>query len=433
MIVYDMSEEAIVSSLKKYLDESQIAEKTERLTALDYYEGLNYHKNLSDYFDSDLLKEIPSMQQNITKKLIDARYIAYKTAPVRNADEKYIEKIEGLDDDMLQLDRLTGLVGTAGFLRRYDGEQLKSEILLDFEPFFMAGDPNPVAIAYPLWNFGNTRDKEQWFIFWSDDRTFYISKSGKVKFPDDNPGGINPYGVVPVIYSHLYPRITNSWWRTGGQDIVNANLLYNVFGTHLSSLVMYQSHGQPWASGNFDAKSLTVMINKILKLPEGGSFGFAIPGGKPQDIERAQRWVVDTVAFANHLKIKWADNTGSTSGEHQRILEVDLTEAIMGDFQRWRDFEQKRFDLDRIILETNGVKVSDEYSVNFSEPHIPKSPQEQREEWDWMVDKGYMTKKEVMKQINPDMSEEEIEERLGEAREEKQTESKTGLEGIFAE
>jgi len=76
MIVYDMSEEAIVSSLKKYLDESQIAEKTERLTALDYYEGLNYHKNLSDYFDSDLLKEIPSMQQNITKKLIDARYIA---------------------------------------------------------------------------------------------------------------------------------------------------------------------------------------------------------------------------------------------------------------------------------------------------------------------------------------------------------------------
>jgi len=103
-------------------------------------------------------------------------------------------------------------------------------------------------------------------------------------------------------------------------------------------------------------------------------------------------------------------------------MEVDLTEAVMADFERFRKFEKQRFKLDKTILETNNININDEYSVDFSEPHIPASPQQEREEWLWKWDNGLASKKDWFKHYNPDFTDEQIDEVMAEVEEPQQPE-----------
>ena len=416
MIVPDLSLQAVIASVKKYIDDSHIKEKENRLSAMNYYEGINLEGECRKWFDSNALKYAPPLAQNITKKVIDARFIAYKTAPERKADERYLDVLGDLDQDMIELDRLTGLLGTVAIMRWFDEERgvLDSIILTDFEPIFLPGNPDPVGVVYPLFSHGKAQECEQEWVFWSDEAHFKILKGGKIISVNDDD--VNPHGRMPILFSHLYSMLGNEWWRTGkGVMVSNANLLYNVFGTQLSLGNMYQSLGQSVLTGVDEAVRIKMDVSKMLVLPEGANYSIVSPSGSLDQIRENMKWVVETCAHSLHLKIKWGSDAGSTSGEHQRVLEVDLTEAVMSDFERWRKFEKERFELDRVVLDTHGISIGDEFGINFSEPHIPLSPQQEREEWEWKWANGLATKKDWFRHYNPDMDEGEIDERLGEA------------------
>ena len=435
MIIPDLSEQSVIASIKNWIDESHVREREDRINSMNYYEGVNLEEETRKWFDPLALKYAPPMAINVTKKLIDARFIAYKTAPERKADERYHELMGDLNQDMIEVDRLTGLLGTIAMLRYYDEDKevLDSHVLTDFEPIFVANDPKPIGIVYPLFSHGQAKENEQEWVYWSDEVHFKMLKGGRIVHVNEQD--VNPYGVVPIVWSHLYPMMGNEWWRTGkGIMVSNANQLYNVFGTQLSLGNMYQSLGQSVLTGVDEATRLKMDVSKLLVLPEGANYQIVSPSGSLNEIRENMKWVVETTAHALHLKVKWGSDAGSTSGEHQRILEVDLTEAVMADFERWRKFEKQRFELDRVILETNGINISDEHSVNFSEPHIPLSPQQEREEWEWKWSNGLATKKDWFRHYNPDFSEEEIDERIGEAKTESQPppEEQQGLLGALA-
>ena len=424
MIIPDLTEQSIISSLKNYIDESHVNEREDRINSMNYYEGINLEEEARQWFDRNALKFAPPMACNITKKLIDSRFISYKSAPERKADERYLELLGDLDQDMVEADRLTGLLGTVAMLRFYDEEKqvLDSHLLTDFEPIFINNNPEPVGITYPLFSHGNTKNSEQEWVYWSDENHFKMKKGGEIIHVNDDD--INPFGVLPVLWSHLYPMMGNEWWRTGkGMMVANTNLIYNVFGTQLSLGNMYQSLGQSVLTGVDEASRIKMDVSKLLVLPEGANYSIVSPSGSLNEIRENMKWVVETTAHSLHLKVKWGSDTGSTSGEHQRILEVDLTEAVMSDFERWRKFEKQRFELDKIILEANGTSISDDYNVDFSEPHIPLSPQQEREDWEWKWANGLATKKDWFRHYNPDMDEKEIENRLDEARGETQAET----------
>ena len=424
MVIPDLSEQAIVASIKNWIDESHVREREDRINSMNYYEGVNLEGETRKWFDSNALKYAPPMAVNITKKLIDGRFISYKTAPERKADDKYLDIIGDLDQDMVEMDRLTGLLGSIAMLRFYDEDKgvLDSHILTDFEPLFVPNNPKPVGLVYPLFSHGRAKENEQEWVFWSDETHFKMLKGGRIIHVNDQD--INPMGVMPIVFSHLYSMMGNEWWRTGnGIMVANANQLYNVFGTQLSLGNMYQSLGQSVLTGVDEATRIKMDVSKLLVLPEGANYQIVSPSGSLNEIRDNMKWVVETTAHALHLKVKWGSDAGSTSGEHQRILEVDLTEAVMADFERWRKFENQRFELDRAILETNGVNVTDEYNCNFSEPHIPLSPQQEREEWEWKWSNGLATKKDWFRHFNPDMDDSEIDERLGEAQAETKTQA----------
>ena len=421
MLVPDLSLQTIVQSLKDYIDTSHYNESEDRLKIMNYYEGINLEEEVMKYFDPNALQFAPTLTLNITKKLIDARYIAYKSAPERMADDRYLERLGDLDQDMIEVDRLTGLLGTIAVLRYYDEDKdrLDSHIITDFEPIFEQNNPDPIGIVYPLFSHGDMKAEEQQFVYWSNESHFKIKKSGEVIHVNDED--INPFGVVPIVYSHLYPMLGNEFIRTGkGKMVANANLMYNVFGTQLSLGNMYQSLGQSVLTGVDESTRLKMDVSKMLVLPEGANYSIVSPSGSLDQIRQNMKFIIETTADALHLKMKWGDDTSSTSGEHQRIMEVDLTEAVMSDFERFRKFEKQRFQLDKTILETNNININDEYSVDFSEPHIPASPQQEREEWLWKWDNGLASKKDWFKHYNPDFTDEEIDEVMAEVEEQTQ-------------
>ena len=423
MLVPDLSLQTIVQSLKDYIDTSHYNENEDRLKIMNYYEGINLEEEVMRYFDPNALQFAPILATNITKKLIDARYISYKSAPERTADDRYLERLGDLDQDMIEVDRLTGLLGTVAVLRYYDEEKdrLDSHIITDFEPIFKQNNPDPIGIVYPLFSHGDMRAEEQQFVYWSNESHFKIKKSGEVIHVNDED--INPFGVVPIVYSHLYPMLGNEFIRTGkGKMVANANLLYNIFGTQLSLGNMYQSLGQSVLTGVDESTRLKMDVSKMLVLPEGANYSIVSPSGSLSEIRSNMKFIIETTADAMHLKMKWGDDTSSTSGEHQRIMEVDLTEAVMSDFERFWKFEKKRFQLDKRILETNNININDEYSVDFSEPHIPASPQQEREEWLWKWDNGLASKKDWFRHYNPDFSEEQIDQAMEEIQQDAQPE-----------
>ena len=423
MLVPDLSLQTIVQSLKDYIDTSHYNESEDRLKIMNYYEGINLEEEVMKYFDPNALQFAPTLTLNITKKLIDARYIAYKSAPERMADDRYLERLGDLDQDMIEVDRLTGLLGTIAVLRYYDEDKdrLDSHIITDFEPIFEQNNPDPIGIVYPLFSHGDMRAEEQQFVYWSNESHFKIKKSGEVIHVNDED--INPFGVVPIVYSHLYPMLGNEFIRTGkGKMVANANLMYNVFGTQLSLGNMYQSLGQSVLTGVDESTRLKMDVSKMLVLPEGANYSIVSPSGSLDQIRQNMKFIIETTADALHLKMKWGDDTSSTSGEHQRIMEVDLTEAVMADFERYRKFEKQRFKLDKTILETNNININDEYSVDFSEPHIPASPQQEREEWLWKWDNGLASKKDWFRHYNPDFSEEQIDQAMEEVQQDAQPE-----------
>ena len=423
MLVPDLSLQTIVQSLKDYIDTSHYNESEDRLKIMNYYEGINLEEEVMKYFDPNALQFAPTLTLNITKKLIDARYIAYKSAPERMADDRYLERLGDLDQDMIEVDRLTGLLGTIAVLRYYDEDKdrLDSHIITDFEPIFEQNNPDPIGIVYPLFSHGDMRAEEQQFVYWSNESHFKIKKSGEVIHVNDED--INPFGVVPIVYSHLYPMLGNEFIRTGkGKMVANANLMYNVFGTQLSLGNMYQSLGQSVLTGVDESTRLKMDVSKMLVLPEGANYSIVSPSGSLDQIRQNMKFIIETTADALHLKMKWGDDTSSTSGEHQRIMEVDLTEAVMADFERYRKFEKQRSKLEKTILETNNININDEYSVDFSEPHIPASPQQEREEWLWKWDNGLASKKDWFKHYNPDFTDEQIDEVMAEVEEPQQPE-----------
>jgi len=131
------------------------------------------------------------------------------------------------------------------------------------------------------------------------------------------------------------------------------------------------------------------------------------------------------VAENNHLRIRWGESGGNVpSGEALRILEIENIESRESDIPIWREWEQSRYEIDRTVLAVHiGKMLPENLSLDFGEVKFPLSPSEERAWLDWKMDKGIMTKKELLLYFNPDMSDDELKMKMGELEEEKKAEA----------
>jgi hypothetical protein len=409
------SKDFVRSSLKDFLSDITSDNVEERYRFLSYYEGMaqEMEKDLAKYFPIKSL-EVPMIVQNVTSKLINARAIAYKNTPART-NEDYLDSVKDLDQSMITAERLTYLLGSHLIKSRYneDKKLIEYDQIIEFEPIFEPRSREPFAYIYPVYNHGQARENEIVYAYWSAEEHFLIHQNGKIE--SVNEENVNPYGVLPFTICHRHPYTTD-FMRNGATDIVNANLMINVLMTELGLAMRLQALGQPVISGVDQMSKVSLGVDKPMVLPEGASFNFVSPGGNLKDYIESIRFYVDSVAYNNNLKVKWSVGRESfVSGEALKMAEIDLTEAVMGDYQMiWRGVENRRFETDRRILEVHGINISDEYSVDFSEPRFPLTAKEEREQWNWEWANELSTPKDWLRKYNPDLSEEELDEMVAE-------------------
>jgi len=413
----DLSRDTILGSLGESLNVIENRRAKDREYLLDYYEGMNMDFYVKRFFGSESLSQVPIFTQNMTRRVCKIRSMTYKRPPKMSVDKKYLDFIDtsDLNSSRRQLEQLTFLLGTMAFRSRWDErkQKISYDLIPFFEPIFLPGERSPVGVMFAIENHGSSRLEKPWHAIWTEDRDgipgmhFLIDQNGNKQ--SVNSSDINPYGVIPVVFTHRYKPMRD-WYSEGALDVIRADLSVSVAMTELSLAVRFGAIGIKFITGVDDASRIEIGVDKILYLPEGSNFGVTAPSGSLTDIIDSTRFMVEATLNNNSIRIKFADQHGNApSAEALKVQEIEnYDERTAATEDTWRPFEKRRFEVDKAIIEAKtNIKIKDDYRVDFLEPDYPMSVDQEINYWNWKFDKGLATPKDWFDYMNPDASEED--------------------------
>ena len=424
VVIPELSEQIILKTVAKAEQEFKEKQQAERMTALDFYFNINMDKHIEQYFSSESLQQIPTYPQKVVPRFSRARMMLYKNPPKRiingeeNSDYKDIAYM--LDSQTKQFSELAWLLGSCHFKSKFNErkQRLEYEILPFVKEYYLSGESEPYGYSYEI-DKGNNKDRQ--YVFWSEDRDgvqgmhFKFNQKGNRYAVNGNEDMINPYGITPiskVIYS------------SSSYDVVRSAVQIGIAMTEIA-LSVRSRLGQPVFTGIDEGQSVIKSgIDSAIILPEGATFQYVSPSGGINEMIESVKAFANQTAENNHLRIRWGESGGnSPSGEALRILEIENLESRESDIPYFKEWEHNRFEIDRVILEKHGaMNLGEDLSIDFGEVAYPMSVDQELKMLDWKLANGIMTKKELLLYFNPDMSDEELEMKLGEVQEEKQQE-----------
>ena len=424
VVIPELSEQIILQTVAKAEQEFKEKQKAERMTALDFYYNINMDKHIEQYFSSESLQQIPTYPQKVVPRFSRARMMLYKNAPKRiingeeNSDYKDIAYM--LDSQTKQFSELAWLLGSCHFKSKFNEryQRLEYEILPFVKEYYLSGESEPYGYSYEI-DKGNNKDRQ--YVFWSEDRDgmqgmhFKFNQKGNRYAVNGNEDMINPYGITPiskVVYS------------SSSYDVVRSAVQIGIAMTEIA-LSVRSRLGQPVFTGIDEGQSVIKSgIDSAIILPEGATFQYVSPSGGINEMIESVKAFANQTAENNHLRIRWGESGGnSPSGEALRILEIENLESRESDIPYFKEWEHNRFEIDRVILEKHGaMNLGEDLSIDFGEVAYPMSVDQELKMLDWKLANWIMTKKELLLYFNPDMSDEELEMKLGEVQEERQQE-----------
>lgn len=413
MIIYNITEQMLHKLLMETIEQGYDNQMEERERLLDYFEGVNLEHDLKQYFNSESLSQIPPMYINLVRNIISRRTLVYQQAPVRYND-KYNDVLGDFDSFMKQFEQLTYLLGTEALYTHWDEEnkKLKYRPIHFFTPFFKPNEDEPFAVMYQAESQLQARSEDAQFMFWSKDtddmegKHFMISSRGKITsiVPDDK----NPYGdVIPFTIAHRHPY-TRDFFREGASDLVDGMRSVNILLTELALHGRF-ALGQPVFTGLDTEARIAMGQDKALVLPEGANFNYASPNANIAGMIESTRYMVDSIAQANNVKVNWTSNQ-QESGLSKKMNEIDLMDALRSDVEQvYRPFEKEQFRIAQRICEVSGgIQLGDQFSVDFAEREVPMSMDEEIKYYEWAFDNNLETRESYLRKKNPDLGEQEI-------------------------
>lgn len=413
MIIYNLTEKMLYDLLMDTIEEGLEKEHSERERLLDYFEGINLEHDIKGYFDSESLSQIPPMYINLVRNIISRRALVYQQAPVRY-NEKYTDVLGNLDSVMKQFEQLTYLLGTEALYTHWDdnAKKLKYRPIHFFTPFFKPNEDEPFAIMYQAESQLQARTEDAQYMFWSKDtedmegKHFMISSRGAITSIVE--GDRNPYGdVLPFNIAHRHP-FTRDFFREGASDLVDGMRSINIMLTELALHGRFQL-GQPVFTGLDTEQRITMGQDKALVLPEGANFQYATPNANVQAMIESTKYMVDSIAQSNNVRINWADKS-QESGLSKKMSELDLMDALRSDTEQiYRPFEKEQFRIAKRICEVSGgINLGDQFSIDFAEREVPMSTDEEIKYYSWAFQNDLETRQSYLRKKNPDFKEEEI-------------------------
>ena len=413
MIIYNLTERMLHRLLMETIEEGYDKEMEERERLLDYFEGINLEHDIKRYFDSESLSQIPPMYINLVRNIISRRALVYQQAPIRYNDT-YNEVIGEFDSFMKQFEQLTFLLGTEALYTHWDDNQkkLKYRPIHFFTPFFRPNEDEPFAIMYQAESQLQARTDDAQYMFWSKDtedmegKHFMISSKGKITsiVPDDR----NPYGdILQFNIAHRHP-FTRDFFREGASDLVDGMRSINIMLTELALHGRFQL-GQPVFTGLDTDQRIDMGQDKALVLPEGADFQYRTPNANVQAMIESTRYMVDSIAQSNNVRINWTQNQGE-SGLSKKMAQLDLMDALRSDVEQiYRPFEREQFRIASRILEVSAnINLGDQFSIDFAEREVPMSQDEEIAYYTWAFANDLETRQSYLRKKNPDLQEQEI-------------------------
>ena len=420
-MIPNTGELAVLLSKYDYKQSVKNTWKQERYKALDYYDG-DTKEYTSKYFSQSTLSKVVSGNINITKRVIDRISLVYMTPPVRqytreDVDDYFIEK----DLKLQRLERMTNLLDAVllkpCWRTKEDGTGcIEYDIITDFEPIFGDDPLNPEAIVYPIAMKSTVLDTtpELW-VYWDSMNTFTFDATGKSYTEEDNPEMLNPYGRLPFVECFREGKPEFSYLDTNpSNDLISTNLGINVAETNKNANVMFQSFGYLFVNGaGIDKDTMQIGQDKINYLGVDGAISIVSPPNAIPALDESIQSSYKMLAQNYHLPTSFVEGTTAASGVALKMRNLELTDNRKSDVTRWRDIEFKLFDLERLIIAVEqGQDAGDLEDVDFAESVEVLNDKEQREKWDWELDKGIIDLADIMMQRNPDLTREEAEDHL---------------------
>ena len=419
VVIPELSESVILDSVKDAYKSYLETQDNQLMESLDFYYNQNLDVHLEQWFASDSLQQVPPFVQSCVPRFAKARMMLYKENPNRmiggEVNEDYKDVAYKLNSKTREFAELTWLLGCCWFKTRYNERKtrLEYEVLPNVKEYYFYGESEPYGYSYEIE--GNADDKR--YVFWSEDREgmagmhFEFDEKGKRYAVQGNEDMINPYGMNPI---------SRAMFSKNSYDVTRTALQISIAMTEIALATRFRL-GQPVFTGIEEGQGkLKSGVDKALILPEGATFSYQSPSGSLNEMIESVKAMANQTAENNQLRIRWGESGGNApSGEALRILEIENLEARKSDESLFREWEHSRYEIDRRILEVHGVmNLSEDYAVDFGEVSYPMSPQEERAWLDWKMANGIMSKKDLLLYFNPDMTDEELETKLGEVREE---------------
>ena len=417
---------AVMDSVRQAEDMVLEDEYAKKQTALDFYYNRNIDSHIDPFFPGHTLSQIPVTFLRVLPKFARARMMLYKVPPRRfingeMADE-YMEFTYHLDSTLRTASELAWTLGMIHVRSKWNErkQRIEYDILPNVKEYYYEGETIPFGYSYEI---GKDGQGNRQFYFFSEERDgepglhFIFTSDEKIKAVEGNPEMINIYGVNPI---------SRIMFPYNASDVVRCAVNCSIAFTEVMLAIRYQT-GSPVMSGiDTEIPNIKFGIDRLISLPEGANLSYiAPPSNIPAMIQGIKEYL--TITAQNHsLSINFAQGTTPPSGIALKIMNLENEEAREADIPLFKEFEEMRYEIDRKILEVHTGRVFDEsYAVDFEESKIPLEWPQEKDKLQFMLDNGLMTKRDLYKFFNPDITEDELESKFEEIDEERLVEEVT--------
>ena len=375
--------------------------------AYDYYKGRteSYTQN---YFSKSLVKQIPTPNINLTKRVIDRISLFYMKQPIREYSADYVPEFLHLKHMKMQrAEKLTNLLEVVMMKVCWRDGRIEYDIIRDWEPMFDDDPLTPTAITYPLQVNDSVLDTtpEIW-AYWDDENYFLYEYATKKKLiAEDNEGMINPYGIMPFVECYRDGKPEASYFDTDASpDLIATNEAANVAEFNKNANIMFQSFGFGYINGtNIEKEKLDIGQDKWSFLGHDGTLNMVAPPNSVPALTDSIKESYKMLAQNYHLSVSFVEGSTAESGVALRLRNQELMDSRRHDVERWRQIEKKLFEIEKQVILIEVQKDAGGLDkVDFDESTEILSEQEQRAKWDWELSHKLIDTADILMQQDPD-------------------------------
>lgn len=286
-----------------------------------------------------------------------------------------------------------------------------------------------------------TLESSQQYIFWSDEEHVTTNEAGdRISMSGDEDEFKNPIGRMPIV--NLARDRDNEVWATQGEDMVDLAAVLQSGWTDVMTIGKAQGFSQLVITSEEEPKKLVVGLNKALWLKIAPNspppnVDFLSPNSPIDQYTEMLDKLTKLLLTTNNIDPGSvggdAKSQQFTSGFHALISMSDNLEAVQADKPVMAKAEGEFWDIVskwHNWMYENGIlceearalgQFSDDFEVQIIYPDIRplESEDEKINRVKLLTDLGLITKRQSLKKLNPDASDEQIDQMLEELQNEK--------------